>query len=116
METLAHALDRLTSAGFSEHFRATDRGLEATGSGRTYDPEALEIADVVRFEGPTDPADESILFALRCGADGVKGTYVVPYGPGMDALDAEMVIRLEPPRRDRPGLRSKRRRRPAAPP
>ncbi len=107
METLAEALDRLTSAGFREDFHATTKGLRATGSGRTYAPESLEITDVVRFEGPSDPADEAILFALRCGADGVEGTYVVPYGPAMGPRDAEMVSRLEGLRRTgRAGFRS----------
>jgi hypothetical protein len=99
METLAQALERLAAAGFTAHFRATERGLAAAGSGRSYEPESLEIAEVVRFEGPTDPADESILFALRCREDGVRGTYAVAYGPGMDPLDAEMVLRLGAPRR-----------------
>lgn len=94
METLAEAVDRLTSAGFREDFRATPSGLMAVATGDTYEPESLEIEEVVRFEGPTDPADESILFALRCGADGAKGTYVTAYGPCVDPLDAEMVRRL----------------------
>lgn len=49
--------------------------------------------EVLRFEGPTDPADESILFALR-GADGLRGTWAIAYGPGTDPFDAEMAHRL----------------------
>ena len=49
--------------------------------------------EVLRFEGPTDPADESILFALR-RADGLRGTWAIAYGPGTDPLDAEMAQRL----------------------
>ena len=46
------------------------------------------------IEGLTDPADEALVLALTCEADGIKGTYTVPYGPGIGALDAEMVRRL----------------------
>jgi hypothetical protein len=97
METLSEAIGRLDSAGFREAFRATARGLQATTTGITYQPESLEIEEVLRFEGPTDPADESILFALRSRSDGVLGTFAAAYGPGMDAFDAEMVRRLGGP-------------------
>jgi hypothetical protein len=94
METLSEAIRRLDSAGFREDFRATARGLQASTTGVTYQPESLEIEEVLRFEGPTDPGDESILFALRSRSDGVLGTFAAAYGPGMDAFDAEMVRRL----------------------
>ena len=93
METLAEAIARLTAAGFGDDFRATPRGLLAAAAGETFEPESLEIEEVVRFEGATDPADESILFALR-GRSGVRGTYAAAYGPAMDPLDAEMIRRL----------------------
>ncbi len=44
--------------------------------------------------GITDPADQAIVLALHCREDGIKGTYTVPFGPGMGALDAEMMRRL----------------------
>jgi hypothetical protein len=56
--------------------------------------EALVIEEVARFEGISDPADEAIVLALHCREDGVKGTFTVPFGPGMGALDAEMMRRL----------------------
>ena len=49
---------------------------------------------VTRFECISDPADEAIVFALHCREDGIKGTYTVPFGPGMGALDAKMMHRL----------------------
>ncbi len=94
MEELSEALERLTSAGYNHDFRATSEGLRALGTGHVYDPESLIIDEVVRFEGITDPADESILFALRSDADGLRGTYAVAYGPAMEPLDVKMVRRL----------------------
>ena len=94
METLTEAVARLRLAGFREDFRATPRGLRAAATGATYEPESLEIEEVVRFEGETDPADQAILFALRSGTDGVKGTYASAYGPTTGPLDAEVLHRL----------------------
>ena len=94
METLSEAITRLEAAGYREGFRATREGLKALASGRSYPPESLAVDEVLRFEGPTDPADESILFALRA-PDGVRGTWAIAFGPARDPLDAELAHRLE---------------------
>jgi hypothetical protein len=93
-ETLSQAVDRLTAHGYADDFRAEPGGLRAVVADVLYRPEALAIEEIVRFEGITDPADEAIVLALRCEEDGIQGTYAVAYGPGMGALDAEMVRRL----------------------
>ena len=97
METLSEAIRRLEDVGYCEAFRATREGLLASPSGKRYAPESMVVEEVLRFEGPSDPADESALFALR-GADGVRGTWVIAFGPPTGALDAEMAHRLKRPR------------------
>ena len=94
METLSQAIERLTAAGYREDFRAERNGLRAVGTDCIHEPEAMLIEEAVRFEGASDPGDESILFALRCATHDVRGTYVVAYGPAMDPADAKMVRRL----------------------
>jgi hypothetical protein len=94
METLSEAIGRLEAAGYREGFRATREGLRALAAGRSYAPESLAVDEVLRFEGPTDPGDESVLFALR-GPDGVRGTWAIAYGPGTDPVDAEIARRLK---------------------
>lgn len=99
MESLSEAIERLNAAGYTEDFRAEADGLRALGAGCVHAPESLLIEEIVRFEGETDPQDESVLFALRCPEHDARGTYVVAYGPGMDALDARMAQRLTDARR-----------------
>jgi hypothetical protein len=94
METLSQAVERLTSAGYRDDFRAEPTGLRARDTDCLHEPESLVIEEIVRFEGASDPQDEAVLFALRCEVHGTRGTYVAAYGPGMDSLDAEMVRRL----------------------
>lgn len=94
METLSEAVERLTAAGYQDDFRAEPGGLRAVGTHCLHEPEALIIEEVVRFEGASDPGDEAVLFALRCKIHGIKGTYVVTFGPSVDPLDVEMVGRL----------------------
>lgn len=99
METLSEAIARLTAAGYTLDFRAETGGLRAVGTDCLHVPESLLVEEIVRFEGASDPQDSAALFALRCVTHGVRGTYVVAYGPSMDPLDAEMVRRLGDGRR-----------------
>ena len=101
LETLAEATRRLLEAGYRETFRAEDGGLRAVETDRLFAPEELAVDEVVRFEGPSDPADEAALFALRA-ADGPRGTFVVTYGPAVPEAEAEMAKRLQAaaPRRE----------------
>lgn len=97
METLGDAIARLRSAGYRDSFRPEAGGLRALAASRLYAPEELVVDEIVRFEGPTDPGDEAILFALRSRDGAVRGTWAAGYGPSVDPADAELVRRL--PRR-----------------
>lgn len=96
MESLSEALHRLTAAGHTTEYRAELRGLRGRRDGEVHPPEDFRVDEVVRFEGESDPDEESAVFALTLRVDGSKGTYTVAYGPMMDSLDAEMVRRLGP--------------------
>jgi hypothetical protein len=94
METVSEALRRLTAAGYTDDYRAEVQGLRSQTSGTVHAPDRFRVDEVVRFEGDSDPSDESAVFALTLEVDGTKGTYTVAYGPMMDALDADVVRRL----------------------
>ncbi len=93
-DTLSQAVDRLTAHGYTDDFRAEPEGMRAVVAGVLYRPELLVVEEVGRFEGISDPADEAIVLAVHCREDGPKGTYTVAFGPGVGALDAEMMHRL----------------------
>ena len=95
METLSEALQRLTAAGYTDDYQAESGGLRSRSIGTVHPAEQFRIDEVVRFEGDSDPSDESAVFALTSQGDGTKGTYTVTYGPMMDSLDAVMVGRLD---------------------
>lgn len=100
--SVAEAVDALTRRGYASDFRATPEAtLRESGSGECFAPEALEVEGLYRFEGVSDPDDQTIVFALRSADDRVRGTYTVPFGPVMGAHDAEVVRRLRDPSRPR---------------
>lgn len=75
-DTLSIVMNRLNKEGFKEQFGLTSDGLKITSSGKTIAPSELTVKSRYRFDGMTNPDDESMLFALET-KDGVKGTLVL---------------------------------------
>ena len=94
LETMTEATVRLEAAGFEGSFHARDEKLVCPGCGCHHDPEDVLIREIVRFEGITDPGDESALFALECPNCGVRGTWAVGYGPSMSPDEAAIAPKL----------------------
>jgi hypothetical protein len=94
MDTLLDATDRLRANGFEVDFSATPRGtLRCTACGIEHDPESMRILEVVRYEGASDPADETILLALSC-ACGHRGLYSAAFGHTTAEADVAALARL----------------------
>lgn len=94
METVSEALERFAKAGYTESFAAGKELGQLQDSGhRTYDAREFTVEQVARFEGTTDLEDESAIFALR-HRSGLKGTFVVAFGPHMPTEEMEVVERL----------------------
>ncbi len=83
MKTLTLCLNKLLSDGYTEDFKVTDKGLFSMQSEKTYTPTHIHVVNFYRFEGASDPADNSILYAIET-SDGAKGTLVDAYGPYAD--------------------------------
>src|SRR6188472_1254486 len=84
MKTLASCLNKLTLEGYTEDFKAGERGLLSLQHEKIYEPGEVQVNDFFRFEGASDPADNSILYAIETH-DGIKGTLVDAYGAYSDA-------------------------------
>jgi hypothetical protein len=98
MDTVQVAIERLQEQGFTDSFQAEGAGLRALRAGRLIAPERLVVEQVNRFEGNSDPGDESIVFALRNRENDVRGTWVVSYGTQLDPVNAMCLERLKPRR------------------
>lgn len=82
-DTLSARVNELTRNGFDESFKAMDNYVIALFSKTTYLPDELRIIEIFRFDGMTDPDDETILFAIIAN-DGTKGTLVMSYSAEND--------------------------------
>lgn len=79
LKTLVEVLNDLKDQGYTTDFNYVNGQLAALGSTDKYTPEDIVIKEEFRFEGESNPADSSILYALEA-QDGTKGTLVDSYG------------------------------------
>jgi hypothetical protein len=91
---MAGVIDRLTNAGYTDTFRGEAGGLRAVRSGHVHAPEDLVVKSIDRFEGDSDPDDQVMVLAIGSLVDGCRGTYTVPYGASMSAVDGELIARI----------------------
>lgn len=79
LKTLVEVLNDLKDQGYSSDFNYSNGKLAALGSKDTFSPEEVILKNEFRFEGESNPADSSILYAIET-SDGTKGTLVDSYG------------------------------------
>ncbi len=93
METLSNAITRLTGAGYTAHFYAEGGQLVCDQCGAPFEPSAVVVDEVVRFEGASDPGDQAILYAL-VGDGNHRGFYSVAYGVAATNDDIAVLLAL----------------------
>src|SRR5262245_27556677 len=93
-DTLRAATDRFTALGYKAGFHVDGDKLVSSACPTPHDPEDMIVEDFRRFEGATDPDDESVVFALRCCPHGTRGLYVASYGPLASPEDQDVILRL----------------------
>lgn len=93
LTTLSESINVLKQRGFDKDFQIVENGLKATDEERAYTPEEVKILNFFRFEGETDPADMSILYAIETST-GIKGTLVDAYGTYANSKVTEFIGRV----------------------
>jgi hypothetical protein len=83
MKSLATCINKLVLDGFTEDYKITEEGFTSLKDNKTYTPAQVHVVNFFRFEGESDPADNSILYAIETD-DGKKGTLTDAYGPYAD--------------------------------
>jgi hypothetical protein len=94
MQTLSTVITKLTQKGYEVQFKVTDEGLLSLSSDKVYGPEQVKICHFYRFEGESNPSDNSILYAIET-QDGEMGTLVDGYGASSDELIDHFIKQVE---------------------
>lgn len=101
--SVLEAVTLLEAEGFGAPFRITDGGLRCGACATEHVADTADVVGVYRFEGPSDPDEQAIVYALRCPVCGSGGTLVSAYGPGADPAIADRLVMLDARFSDHPG-------------
>jgi hypothetical protein len=91
--TLSEAINDLKKRGYKEDFNLQATCLECASLSLKLHPEDFVVDEFHRFEGMSNPDDNSIIFAIS-SKDGLKGTLVDAYGMYAENLTEPMIRKL----------------------
>lgn len=96
MSTLSARVNQAFIDGYTESFKVEGKGLtgSATSDQKFYSPTDVKISNFYRFEGYSDPNDNSILYLIET-ADGRKGTLIDSYGAYAENKLSEFIKSVE---------------------
>ena len=94
-DTMTEALSYLRGKGYIEDFNLRQDCIECRDGKYKLSSKEFKIDEVFRFEGDSDPADESILYAISSKKDSLKGVLINGYGIYSDTPTNEMAEKLE---------------------
>jgi hypothetical protein len=84
-----------SNEGYKEDFQVNDKILMTTfDSEKSFTPDEVSIVSFYRFEGVSDPGDNTILYVIETN-DGTKGTLVDGYGAYADENVAKFIVEVE---------------------
>ena len=78
---MTEALQLLRTLGYSADFELDGDELRSTAGDAPCPVNEAVVEHLYRFEGPSDPGDEMIVFGLRDPVTGVRGTLATAFGP-----------------------------------
>lgn len=89
--TISEAVEQLKKQGYTLDLNLKENQFKV--GEQAYAADEFEIVDLYRYEGPSDPADEAIVYALA-SQSGIKGILVSGYGTTMDEDSIETLKQL----------------------
>lgn len=92
-ETVTEAVNGLRNRGYTIDFNREYDGISCREPQLSLEPAEFVIAEVYRFEGLSDPADEAVVYAIE-SKHGEKGVLVDGFGPSSDTASEAMIEKL----------------------
>jgi len=91
--TLTQAVEALKARGYTAELEISDDVFSHHKA--PLSPEDFTIDEYHRFEGPSDPADMSIVYAISSERLGLKGLLVNAFGTSASSVVQRMVHKLD---------------------
>lgn len=93
--TLSETMNGLKSEGYSLDFNIRQETLVCPEADVILSPDDFQIDKVYRFEGESNPDDESILYAISSSKFNAKGLLVNGYGISSDEISDTLMSKLK---------------------
>jgi hypothetical protein len=94
-DSLATCVNDLQKRGYTTDLEINERGLRSRVRETPLDPSKFTIEEFYRFEGTSDPADMSIVYAISSEELGMKGIIVNAFGTYASGVVDKMVSKLD---------------------
>jgi hypothetical protein len=94
MKGLASCTNKMKEDGYKEDFQVSKKGLTTFNESKYYKPDEVKIVNFYRFEGVSDPGDNTILYVIET-SDGTKGTLVDGYGAYASDEVSKFIVAVE---------------------
>ena len=95
MTTLSEVTNILYERGYTIDFNLKGNCLECSGNLLKVFPGEFIVDKHYRFEGPSDPGDEAIVYAISSEKYNLKGVLVNGYGISSESFTDEMIKALD---------------------
>jgi len=92
--TLSEATNELSKRGFSVNFEVNEKGMLIDHTGKVYSPSQIKLKEFHRFEGESNPADSTIIYAVETKS-GIQGTVVDSYGADGSEIISDFMNKAE---------------------
>lgn len=92
--TLSETVNSLVTAGYTLDFNIHNECLICHQNNTVLSPDDFQIDMVYRFEGDSNPDDESIVYAISSAQHDIKGILVNGYGISADDTSSKLVEKL----------------------
>lgn len=94
MKSLSACMADVVKDGYIDNMKVEHGKLYAPSKDKQYAAEEVTIDNFYRFEGESDPADNSVLYAIQT-SDGVKGILIDAYGTYADGETNKFIKEVE---------------------
>ena len=93
--TLSETMNELRKEGYVEDFNLQQNCLECRNGQYKVFADEFKVDTFYRFEGPSNPSDAAILYAISSDKHQLKGVLVNAYGIYSDPVADEMMQKLD---------------------
>lgn len=95
MTTLSEVTNLLKDRGYTKDFELKPTYLHCEKEAIKLYPGEFIVDKHYRFEGPSDPGDEAIVFAISSSKHNLKGVLINGYGVSSESITDEMIKALD---------------------